>query len=135
MGGGQMETPARVQAAPGLGNRFATAAGNRRIAQGKGTRHTDGTTYHVMPSAGKAFRLEVAGRMRWALEELRQAGTRGFTPVTHPAPRWSASVHKLRESGVEIETLTEAHGGPYSGTHGRYVLGATVTPAPAGGAV
>lgn len=134
MGGGQMETPARGQAQPGLGNRFATAAGNPKIAQRKGTRHTGGTAYHVTPSAGEAFRLIVAGRMRWALEELRRAGGRGCTAIDNPGPRWSAYIHKLREAGVEIETIHEPHDGDFPGHHARYVLRATVTLATAGGA-
>lgn len=35
MGGGQNETPARGQAQPGHGNRYANAAGTSKIAQGK----------------------------------------------------------------------------------------------------
>lgn len=111
MGGGQMETPARFQAAPGLGNRFATAAGNRKIAQSKGTRYTGGTAYHVTSNAGEASRLIVAGRMRWALEELRRAGARSCTAIDNPAPRSSAYICKLSEAGVEIATLTEPRGG------------------------
>lgn len=38
MGGGQMETPARLQAQPGQDGRFATAAGTLSIAQPKDLR-------------------------------------------------------------------------------------------------
>ena len=51
-----------------------------------------------------------------------------MTPITRPAPRWSAYVHKLREKGVPIETITETHEGAFAGHHARYVLRATVTP-------
>ena len=72
--------------------------------------------------------IHLLGRERWALETLAAAGARGVTPITDPAPRWSSYVHKLRAEGVAIETLTEPHGGPFAGTHGRYVLRSAVTP-------
>jgi hypothetical protein len=47
----------------------------------------------------------------------------GCTPITTPGPRWSGYVHKLRHRhGLEIQTIDEEHGGPYAGTHARYVL-------------
>mgnify|MGYP001124775913 CR=1 FL=1 len=64
----------------------------------------------------------VIGRDRWALECLIAAGERGCTPIDTPGPRWSAYVHSLREMGVEIETITETHSGPFKGHHARYVL-------------
>lgn len=84
-------------------------------------------------SARKAFRVEqgdnfpikiwVSGRNRWALEQLIEAGPKGVTPISHPGPRWSAYVHNLRQiCGLDIETIHEPHGGPFSGTHARYVL-------------
>ncbi len=69
----------------------------------------------------------VGGRNRWALEELIAAGERGCTPIDNPAPRWSGYTHVLRGLGVPIETKTEPHGGPFAGTHARYVLMAPVT--------
>lgn len=69
----------------------------------------------------------VGGRNRWALEELMAAGERGCTPIDNPAPRWSGYTHVLRDMGVPIETIAERHGGPFAGTHARYVLRATVT--------
>ncbi|MGR3794617.1 winged helix domain-containing protein [Vannielia sp. SX4] len=62
------------------------------------------------------------GRMGWAMVQLANAGAKGVTPVTNPAPRWSAYVHKLRKAGIPIETEMEEHGGTYSGHHGRYRL-------------
>lgn len=53
---------------------------------------------------------------------LVEAGTTGVTPVTRPAPRWSAYVFVLRELGIPIETIREPHEGNYPGTHARYVL-------------
>lgn len=78
--------------------------------------------------------VTVTGRVLWALGRLVEAGPRGCTPATEPAPRWSAYVHTLRSLGVPVETVTEPHGGPYPGSHARYVLHATVTPATEGGA-
>lgn len=73
-----------------------------------------------LDAEGPAF--TVKGRMAWALHALVEAGERGCTPVDRPAPRWSDYIFKLRKAGLAIETLDEAHGGAYSGSHGRYVL-------------
>jgi hypothetical protein len=68
--------------------------------------------------------LTVRGRDGWALQQLIVAGLGGCTPLTHPGPRWSAYVHKLRRAhGLDIATLDEAHGGAFPGRHARYVLG------------
>ena len=82
--------------------------------------------YQVACADGTFRQITVAGRNKWALEQLIEAGTQGCTPIDNPAPRWSGYVHNLRELGVPIETCHEAHGGPFSGTHARYVLTAQV---------
>jgi len=64
----------------------------------------------------------VKGRDRWALECLIAAGERGCTPIDTPGPRWSGYVFNLRDLGIQIETVTEPHSGPFKGTHARYVL-------------
>lgn len=125
MGGGQMGTPARGQAQPGLDDRYANAAGISNIAQGTGRAKRSGL-YHVTPEGGETFTIEAKGREAWALDRLRWAGPKGCTPIEQPAPRWSAYVHALRERGVPIETIYEPHDGEFSGTHGRYVLRADV---------
>jgi hypothetical protein len=66
--------------------------------------------------------LELAGREEWALSHLIAAGDHGCTPITTPGPRWSDYVFKLRRRGINVETITEAHQGPYAGHHARYVL-------------
>lgn len=66
--------------------------------------------------------LELAGREEWALSQLIAAGDHGCTPITTPGPRWSDYVFKLRRRGIDVETVTEPHGGPYAGTHARYRL-------------
>ena len=66
--------------------------------------------------------VSVSGRDRWALEALIAAGEDGCTPIDTPGPRWSGYVHELRDLNVQIETITEKHGGPFKGTHARYVL-------------
>lgn len=81
-----------------------------------------GTPYVVMPSASEPFRVILSGRARWALDRLRMAGPNGCTPLTEPAPRWSAYVFSLRQLGIEVETVTETHGGEFAGHHARYVL-------------
>lgn len=70
---------------------------------------------------------EVVGRDAWALLNLMRAGGRGCTPITTPGPRWSHYVYKLRGAGFIIETIHEDHGGPFAGTHARYVLRSQVT--------
>lgn len=62
------------------------------------------------------------GRVAWTLHQLFTAGEKGCTPIENPAPRWSDYVFKLRRDGVEIETVTEKHGGTYAGHHARYIL-------------
>jgi hypothetical protein len=70
---------------------------------------------------------EVVGRDAWALQNLLRAGERGCTPIDTPGPRWSHYVLKLRRAGFIIETVDENHGGPFAGTHARYVLRSQVT--------
>jgi hypothetical protein len=66
--------------------------------------------------------LELAGREEWALSHLLAAGDVGCTPISHPGPRWSDYIFKLRRRGLDIATLTEPHDGPFAGHHGRYIL-------------
>lgn len=77
-------------------------------------------TARVLPD-GKPF--TVTGRDAFALDELLAAGLTGCTPISRPAPRWSAYIHALRtERGLNIETVTEPHAGQFAGHHARYVL-------------
>ncbi|MGJ7039666.1 hypothetical protein J2Y63_002924 [Shinella sp. BE166] len=66
--------------------------------------------------------ITVVGRDAWALRNLVNAGLAGCTPINHPGPRWAHYVFKLRGFGFLIETINENHGGPFAGTHARYVL-------------
>ncbi|RWQ21575.1 hypothetical protein [Mesorhizobium sp.] len=67
--------------------------------------------------------MTIYGREAWCLRRLIEAGEKGCTPIEQPAPRWSAYVHALRsEFGIAIETIHEAHPGPYAGSHARYSL-------------
>jgi hypothetical protein len=104
----------------------ATAAGTRKIAHATGRAKRAGL-YHIEPEAREAFTIFAKGRDAWALDRLREAGPKGCTPITEPAPRWAAYVHSLRRLGVPIETVTEPHAGEFSGHHARYVLRARVT--------
>ena len=54
--------------------------------------------------------------------QLVEAGAKGVTPISRPAPRWSGYVFDLRELGIPIETIMEPHEGNYPGLHARYVL-------------
>jgi hypothetical protein len=67
--------------------------------------------------------IDINGRDAWALLQLVEAGERGCTPLDNPGPRWSGYVHNLRHvHGLDIQTVNEAHGGPFAGSHARYVL-------------
>jgi hypothetical protein len=66
--------------------------------------------------------LSFEGRDAWALTQLLEASNSGCTPIDNPAPRWSHYIYKLRRAGIVIETIHEAHGGPFAGYHARYVL-------------
>jgi hypothetical protein len=67
--------------------------------------------------------IQPIGRDAWMLDRLLVAGTTGCTTLENPAPRVSHYVFKLRTKfGLNIETITEQHDGPYAGHHARYVL-------------
>lgn len=66
--------------------------------------------------------LRVKGREAWTLNCLLETEQSGVVPLERPAPRWSAYVYSLRKRRLVIYTIDEQHAGPYSGTHGRYVL-------------
>lgn len=83
--------------------------------------------FTITSQPGSKAEILVSGRDRWALECLMAAGAKGCTPMDTPGPRWSGYVFNLRQRGVAIETLTEAHEGPFSGNHARYVLRCNVT--------
>ena len=76
---------------------------------------------------GTETKLSLVGREAWAALELVEAGERGCTPIDNPAPRWSHYVWLLRGHGINVETIHEDHGGPFSGTHARYVLRSVVS--------
>lgn len=113
---------------PGRVSRHANATGNPEVAHRNRPRHRPGTLYTITPSAGEPFLVHIGGRDKWALDRLRAAGRNGCTPISEPAPRWSAYVFNLRALGLEIETITEPHRGDYPGHHARYVLRSTVSP-------
>ena len=72
--------------------------------------------------------VTIRGRNARCLHTLIQAGEKGVSPaMDDPMPRWSHYVFWLRSHfGAVIETVTEKHGGPYAGTHARYVLRSNV---------
>ncbi|WP_037460713.1 winged helix domain-containing protein [Sinorhizobium fredii] len=71
--------------------------------------------------------ITVEGRLCWALDKLMKAGSGGCTPITSPGPRWAHYTWRLRGMGFAIETIHEKHGGPFPGTHARYVLHSEVS--------
>lgn len=81
-------------------------------------------SYRIEPDGATQIAI---GRDAWALQNLIKAGEQGCTPITTPGPRWSHYTYKLRKAGVLIETVHEAHDGPFAGTHARYILRSPVT--------
>lgn len=77
---------------------------------------------HTFSISGLPTPITLSGRDAWALRQLIAAGDVGCTPIHQPAPRWSAYVFNLRAMGIDVETIHEMHGGPFPGTHARYVL-------------
>ena len=71
--------------------------------------------------------IRLTGRNAWALKELMRCQENGCTPINNPAPRWSAYIYNLRQAGIRVETITEPHGGAFSGTHARYVMHSRIT--------
>ena len=61
MDGGQNKTPARGQAQPGQGNRYAETAGTPTITHAKGAAKAAGL-YRIQPETGDAFTIEAKGR-------------------------------------------------------------------------
>ncbi|MDE3240575.1 MAG: hypothetical protein KGN33_16560 [Paracoccaceae bacterium] len=82
--------------------------------------------FSVQNGSGSPFIITPCGRERWALEALIAAGKKGCTPMEHPGPRWAAYVADLRNMGLQIETIREAHAGPFAGHHARYILRSAV---------
>lgn len=107
---------------PGRVDGHANAATNPKVSLQERQRYSAGTPYSITSSGGNQLQIVVSGRVKWALMELCRAGHLGCTPIDNPAPRWAAYIHTLREMGVEIETITEAHEGDFPGHHARYVL-------------
>jgi hypothetical protein len=79
---------------------------------------------HVCVDGGPTKR--VRGRDAWLLKRLIDAGDRGVTTIELPAPRVSHYLWKLRQAGISIETIREAHDGPFAGQHGRFRLTCSV---------
>jgi hypothetical protein len=122
------ETRTLLQQGPGRKSRNAQAATlphtNNNATLAPVTDNDNGLCSFVIVAAdGNSYRLlRLTGRVRWALEMLMDAGLKGCTAISAPAPRWAAYVHRLRQMGVLIETITEPHEGAFPGTHARYVL-------------
>jgi hypothetical protein len=66
--------------------------------------------------------LPLTKRATFFLEELLAAGNDGITTIDYPGVRVGDAIHKLRKSGVHVETQYEHHGGKFAGNHGRYIL-------------
>lgn len=85
------------------------------------------TSFTVVARFPDGRQMTIDGRPAWTLDQLHRAGINGCTAISNPAPRWSHYVFKLRGMGLDIETVTEAHGGPFAGSHARYVLRSSIS--------
>jgi len=113
--------------AAGINSPRTDTASPGPLSSGEGRRGGVRKKYDV--TEGETVRRIVVTTAReiWALDEMIKAGETGCTAIDTPGPRWSGYVYKLkRNHGLSIETINEAHGGPFKGTHGRYVLRSTV---------
>lgn len=70
----------------------------------------------------KGLPITLVGRDWWALQELIKAGKKGCTPIDNPVPRWGHYVWKIRQAGIDVETIHESHGGRFPGHHARCLL-------------
>ena len=125
------KNPGARGGASGAGKPVQSAAeGKTKLARKKRA-----VTFTVTPHGSEVAPVTIAvcGRVLWALERLAEAGPKGCTPISKPAPRWAAYVHTLRGLGVPIDTFHEEHEGDFPGTHARYVLRAIIIQATEGG--
>jgi hypothetical protein len=100
-----------------------TAAASRSHQSTTSTGKRTRTAFNVYEGDGNVRTITPAGRDGWALGELIAAGAAGITSLENPAPRLASYVHKLRTVyGLNVETITEMHGGDYAGKHARYRL-------------
>lgn len=71
--------------------------------------------------------IEVTGRNAWMLDRLLSAGTAGCTSLEVGGACTTQYVCRLKNKyGLRIESIHEAHDGPFKGHHARYVLRSTV---------
>ena len=68
------------------------------------------------------FTLTLKIRNKWVVDQLRNAGVKGCTPIENPTPRWSAYIQNLRNFGVKMQIVVEQHDGKFAGNHARNVL-------------
>lgn len=66
--------------------------------------------------------LAIGGGLLRTLRALVVQRARGATFGGEPAPHLSAHLFTLRALGLVIDAIPEPRGGPFPGSHGRYVL-------------
>lgn len=71
--------------------------------------------------------IRPVGRDAQTLARLLHARSTGITSLERPTPRLSHYIFKLRSVyALNIETVTEPHGGEFAGRHAVYVLRSNV---------
>ena len=71
--------------------------------------------------------ISLTGRPAWLLFRLIDAGSAGLTASDLPSGlRVSGYVHRLRRSGIDVNTTYEANTNEFGGSHGRYALASIV---------
>jgi len=83
-------------------------------------------TYRVLEGDTERT-IELTGRNAWMLDRLLAVGAAGCTSLENSGACTTQYVFRLRTvHGLNVETINEAHDGPYRGHHARYVLRSTV---------
>ncbi|MBY5973067.1 hypothetical protein KUV28_11965 [Ferrimonas balearica] len=85
--------------------------------------------YEFTDEQGQVQTVILHGRVRWAIEELRKAGSAGRTGREALGPRWAAYVHTAKNvHGIPIYDTWESHEGEHPGRHKRWWLGCEIRP-------
>lgn len=85
--------------------------------------------YQITFPTGETRITVLNGRVRWAIEELRNAGRAGRTGKEAMGPRWAAYIHDAKHiHGIPIRDEWEKHGGDHPGKHKRWFLDCEIKP-------
>ena len=87
--------------------------------------------YEITETTGEKRTVILNGRVRWAIEELRNAGREGRTGREALGPRWAAYIWDAKHvHGIPICDAWEPHEGEHPGKHKRWWLNCEIRPLP-----